>query len=152
MTVGAEIDVTLELVFTDVPLDLAGVDGAMTWESAVGQFVSGAAKGGSVSIYMVGADQTPSFAALFAAIGPPIGPAPGAPLTGLGGNTILLPLANPLLDPIGPLPVLGGGIGASAALPPGVPAGTQVFLQWFVLKGSGGYQASDGLAFTVGSS
>jgi hypothetical protein len=118
----------------------------------VGQFVSGAAKGGSVSIYMVGADQTPSFAALFAAIGPPIGPAPGAPLTGLGGNTILLPLANPLLDPIGPLPVLGGGIGASAALPPGVPAGTQVFLQWFVLKGSGGYQASDGLAFTVGSS
>jgi hypothetical protein len=43
--VGSEIDVTLELVITDVPLDLAGVDGSMTWGSTVGQFVTGSDDG-----------------------------------------------------------------------------------------------------------
>jgi hypothetical protein len=117
-----------------------------------GQFVSGSTTGGSVEIVLVGADPTPSFAGLFFTLGPPFGPLPGAPVSGLGGNSILLPIAQPLLGPMGPIPVLGGGTGVAATIPPGIPPGTQVFLQWFVLKGSGGHQVSDGLTFTLGAS
>lgn len=118
---------------------------------AFGQFVSGSTKGGSVEIILVGADQTLSIAGLFYTLGPPFGSLPGAPVSGLGGNSILLPITQPLLGPIGPIPVLGGGTAFATTIPPGIPAGTQVFLQWFVLKGSGGFQVSDGLAFAIGA-
>jgi hypothetical protein len=45
VTAGAEIDVTLELVISDVPLDLAGVNGSVTWGSTTGQFVFGSDDG-----------------------------------------------------------------------------------------------------------
>ena len=106
---------------------------------------------GPVGVAISGADPTPGgMAALFYNIGPlGFGGSQACPaLPGLGGNGVLLGL--PFFGPLGPiLPIPGGSAGFGTALPAGLPVGFEVNMQWFVAKGSGGFQVSDAISITL---
>lgn len=113
-----------------------------------GQFTT---PSGPVGLALVGADPTPGgMAGIFWNIGPLGfgGSQACPPLPGLGGNGVLL--GFPFFGPLGPVfPVVGGGAGLGTALPAGLPVGFEVNMQWFVAKGSGGFQVSDAISITL---
>ncbi|GJM21959.1 MAG: hypothetical protein DHS20C15_18740 [Planctomycetota bacterium] len=106
---------------------------------------------GPVSVGIAGADPTPGgMAAIFYNFGPvPFGGGRACPpIPGLGGNGVLLGI--PFFGPFGPvLPIPGGAAAIGTAVPPGLPVGFEVNMQWFVAKGSGGFQLSDAMSITV---
>jgi hypothetical protein len=67
----------------------------------------------------------------------------------LGGNLLYV---TPGPKPVGPLAVVGGtaSVSFSVQAAGGLFFGFPMHLQWLVAKGSGGYQVSNALSFTVG--
>lgn len=106
---------------------------------------------GPVVVGIAGADPTPGgMAAIFWNIGPvPFGGSQACPpIPGLGGNGVLL--GFPFFGPFGPiLAIPGGSAGITTAVPAGLPIGFEVNMQWFVAKGSGGFQVSDAISITT---
>lgn len=113
-----------------------------------GQFTT---PSGPLFLGIAGADPTPgTVAGLMWNIGPvPFGGAQLCPpVLALGGNGFLL--GPPFFGPIGGgIPLAGGAGGIPAAIPGGLPIGFEVNFQWIVAKGSGGFQMSDGMSFTI---
>lgn len=111
-----------------------------------GQFSS---PSGPITIELVGADPTPgTVASLALSLGAPFGAGAACPpISGLGGN--LIQVAPPFLTTLGPFPVAGGSLTLPGTIPPTF-AGIQIMGQWFVGKGSGGIQVTNGIEFTIG--
>lgn len=119
--------------------------------SSTGQFVSGPFGSGPISISILGADPTPgTVGGLFYTLGPAWGGGGAAcpQIPGFSGN--LISISPPFFGPIGPFPLVFGNLTLPGALPPGLPPGLDLYMQWFVKKGSGGRQVSDALEFTIG--
>ncbi len=112
-----------------------------------GQFTS---PSGPVAIDLAGADPTPGgMTVLTLSLGFPFGAGAACPpIPGLGGN--LIQVAPPFAFTLGPFPIPpSGAVTLPGAIPPGF-AGIQIMGQWFVGKGSGGIQTSNGVEFTIG--
>lgn len=114
-----------------------------------GQFTS---PSGPLFVGIAGADPTPgTIAGLIYNFGPvPFGGAQLCPpVIAFTGNGFLL--GAPFFGPLGGVtPLAGGAGGIPAALPAGLPLGIEVNFQWIVKKGSGGFQVSDGMSFSIG--
>lgn len=96
---------------------------------------------GPMSITLAG--NAPGMAYLFYGIA-----AACPPIPFLGGNSLYV--APPLFGPVGPFAVGAGGITLPFAIPAGQPVGASITMQWIVAKAGGGFQASNGIEFTIG--